>query len=230
MAVKIVMCSISACWFASNYCICHSRYANLTGNGPFTGCSLVMGLWVLFPEEWMFFFFWVLLEIVYKFCQAAFAWMAVIRVLACACRLPELGSVGHRLGIMGRLQRAGTTEHHIGQDHIRLWGRYPHTDRNQVVAACQCRTIQIFSLQHWGGRWSGMDHSLRQSAATSKGVLYIRQDHCGALLTSARGGACGCAVAYPRHRDNQMPDSRRKCQRSMEWRNLAFHWRVFNHQ
>ena len=33
MAVKIVMCSISACWFASNYCICHSRYANLTGNG-----------------------------------------------------------------------------------------------------------------------------------------------------------------------------------------------------
>ena len=60
-----------------------------------------MGLWVLFPEEWMLFFFWVLLEIVYKFCQAAFAWMAVIRVLACACRLPELGSVGHRLGIMG---------------------------------------------------------------------------------------------------------------------------------
>ena len=149
----------------------------------------------------------------------------------CLCvQIARAGIGGTPSGYHGRLQRAGTTEHHTGQDHIHLWGRYPHADRNQVVAACQCRTIQIFSLQHWGGRWSGVDHSLRQSAATSKGVLYIRQDHCGALLTSARGGACGCAVAYPRHRDNQMPDSRRKCQRSMERGNLAFHWRVFNHQ
>ena len=33
MAVKIVMCSICACRLASNCCVCHSRYANLTGNG-----------------------------------------------------------------------------------------------------------------------------------------------------------------------------------------------------